>query len=141
MSRPAVDPTTLLGTWRLERVVDDHLAGERRDVHGTAELVLESSDRVRWTEEGTMTWSGHTVPVGRTLFVDRVADRWLVHFADGRLFHPWQVGVPVEHPCAPDSYRGLVTTEGEPVIRWTVEWRARGPRKDYAMTTVHTLRA
>ena len=82
-----------------------------------------------------MTWAGHAVPVSRTLFVDRTDGVWAVHFEDGRLFHPWTVGERVDHPCAPDHYRGLVETDGDPVTRWTVEWQATGPEKDYVMTT------
>lgn len=134
---PTIPPTALVGTWQLERVVVDRLAGERRDVRGTATLALEAPRRVRWTEEGTMTWPGHEVPVARTLLVDRVDDAWIVRFADGRLFHRWAVGAPLEHPCSPDHYRGGIAVEGDPVTRWTVEWQASGPEKDYVTTTVH----
>lgn len=135
-----VSPTDLLGTWTLRRVVDDRRAGERRDVVGTATLTVESADRVRWTEEGVMTWGGRSVPVSRTLYVDRNGDDWFVHFSDGRPFHPWAVGQRVEHPCAPDVYRGVIGADGDPVRSWTVEWHAVGPEKDYVMTTVHTDR-
>ena len=130
-------PTDLLGTWSLSRVVDDRLAGERRDVVGTATLELESPDRVRWSEEGTMTWAGRSVPVGRTLYVDRVGDDWWVRFSDGRDFHPWSVGARVDHPCGRDHYAGLIEGGAD---GWTVEWRASGPEKDYVMTTVHSDR-
>jgi hypothetical protein len=136
----SIEPTDLLGTWKLVRVVDDRLASERRDVRGTATLELESPDRVRWSEEGTMTWAGRSVPVSRTLYVDRLDEGWFVHFADGRPFHPWSVDVRVDHPCGPDHYRGLIGTEGDPVVRWTVEWQAVGPEKDYLMTTTHSGR-
>lgn len=136
----AVEPTDLLGTWTLRRVVDDRLAGECRDVTGTATLEQESPDRVRWSEEGTMTWAGRSVPVGRTLHVVREEGAWWVRFSDGRPFHPWAVGTRVEHPCPPDHYRGLVEAEGEPVTRWRVAWWASGPEKDYVMTTVHSDR-
>lgn len=129
------DPVELLGTWALTRVVDDRLAGERRDVRGTATLTLETPDRVRWSEEGTMTWAGHAVPVSRTLYVERAGGDWAVHFEDGRLFHPWAIGAWVDHPCTPDHYRGLIEIDGED--RWTVEWRAKGPEKDYVMQTEH----
>jgi hypothetical protein len=130
-----MEPTDLLGTWTLTRVVADHLAGERREVVGTAALTEMSSHRIRWAEVGTMSWPGHTVPVSRTLYVVREADGWWVRFEDGRPFHPWMVGQQVDHPCAPDHYRGLVETEGEPVASWTVTWDAAGPEKDYRMVT------
>jgi hypothetical protein len=135
-----MDPTGLLGTWTLTRVVDDHRAGERRDVSGTATLVAESPTRIRWSEEGTMTWPGHEVPVSRTLYVDREDDGWVVRFADGRTFHPWAVDERVDHPCTPDHYRGLIEVSGDPVEAWTVTWDAAGPEKDYRMVTVHTAR-
>ncbi|MBZ5739197.1 DUF6314 family protein [Nocardioides mangrovi] len=136
-----LEPTALLGAWTLRRVVEDRLAGERRDVVGRAVLDLAAPDRVRWSEEGTMTWAGRSVPVSRTLHVVRTGagdTGWEVRFSDGRLFHPWSVGAEVDHPCAPDHYRGRVETEGDPVDRWTVTWTARGPQKDYTMVTVHT---
>lgn len=125
-------PVDLLGTWELRRTVDDRRSGRRHDVRGTTTLALESADRVRWHETGTMTWDGHTVPVERTLFVVRGEAGWWVEFADGRPFHPWAVGRRVEHPCAPDHYVGLIelTDDG-----WRVEWHASGPEKNYLMTT------
>ena len=135
-----LEPTDLLGTWDLSRVVDDRLSGERRDVRGTVVLELESPDRVRWSEAGTMTWGGRSVPVSRTLFIDRAGDGWFVRFEDGRDFHPWAIGVRVDHPCSPDHYQGLIEVEGDPVVAWNVEWRAAGPEKDYVMTTVHSGR-
>ncbi len=140
MEHSGTAPTDLVGVWELSRVVEDLLADERREVRGTATLELESPDRVRWSEEGTMTWAGRSVPVSRRLSVDRLDAGWFVHFEDGRPFHPWDVGVRVDHPCGPDHYRGLIETEGDPVERWRVEWRAVGPEKDYVMTTVHSGR-
>ena len=68
-----MSPLDLLGTWALDRVVDDHLAGERRTVVGSTSLVEVEPGRVRWSEVGTMTWAGHAVPVSRTLEVVRDA--------------------------------------------------------------------
>lgn len=130
-------PTDLLGGWSLSRQVHDRLAGEHREVAGQAVLEREGPDRVRWHEAGTMRWTGHEVPVSRTLYVVRAGHGWQVHFEDGRVFHPWAVGTEVEHPCTPDHYRGLIEVEGNPVHRWTVRWSARGPHKDYTMTTEH----
>jgi hypothetical protein len=130
-----VTPIDLLGTWTLTRVVEDRLAGERRDVVGTAQLTEVEAGRVRWSEAGTMTWAGHSVPVSRTLYVVREDDGWFVRFEDGRPFHPWAVGHRVDHPCAPDHYRGLIEVAGNPAESWTVTWDAVGPEKDYRMVT------
>ena len=141
-------PLDLLGTWDLVREIEDRLAGERRDVRGSATLALEAPRRVRWSEEGTMTWGGRSVPVSRTLYAVLVDDSWRVEFSDGRPFHPWAVGERVTHPCAADTYVGLIEVAGldgtlldsAGVERWTVEWRATGPEKDYVMRTVHSGR-
>ena len=138
-ARVDLAPTDLLGTWRLHREVEDRLAGEHRTVAGTSVLELVEPGRVRWHEEGFMRWPGHDVPVQRTLWVVREDDGWAVRFEDGRPFHPWAVGQPVEHPCAPDHYTGLIEvdgTDGCGPTSWRVEWRARGPQKDYVMRTV-----
>ena len=135
------EPTDLLGTWLLTRTVDDRRAGEHRDVRGSASLELVAPGRVRWHEQGMMTWAGTTVPVERTLYVERGGAGWVVYFSDGRPFHPWVVGRPVDHPCSPDHYRGLVEVEGDPVVRWTVVWHALGPEKDYVLTTTHSDRS
>jgi hypothetical protein len=126
------EPTDLLGDWLLEREVDDRLSGERRHVTGTTTLEQLADDHVRWREEGVMTWAGHEVPVERTLDVRRDGDGWAVHFSDGRFFHPWQVGAPVEHPCAPDHYTGRIDVADDRA-GWTVEWHSRGPAKDYVL--------
>jgi hypothetical protein len=134
----SIAPTDLLGTWALSREVDDRLAGETRQVDGTATLTQLADDHVRWSEEGTMRWTGHEVPVERTLDVRReVTGDWVVHFSDGRVFHPWTVGEQVDHPCSPDHYRGRidVAPDGR---SWTVTWHSTGPAKDYVLRTRHT---
>lgn len=121
-------PTDLLGGWRLDRLIDDRLSGQRRLVVGTSRLEPDGAD-VRWTEEGTMRWPGGESPVARTLLVTAEADGgWMVRFADRRGFHAWSPGRQVEHECAPDLYRGSITGDRD---AWTVVWEARGPAKDY----------
>jgi hypothetical protein len=75
----------------------------------------------------------------RTLLLrpDRSADAsapyWRVEFDDGRSFHDWQVGMPLLHLCAADTYRGLVTaTDAD---SWQITWNVSGPTKEYAMVT------
>lgn len=133
----ALAPTDLLGAWTLARVVVDRRSGERREVVGTATLVAESAERVRWSETGTMTWPGHEVEVQRTLYVDRHGEGWLVRFEDGRPFHAWAVGAEVEHACAPDHYRGRIDPPSGAPRSWTVVWEAEGPQKDYRMESTY----
>lgn len=126
-------PTDLLGDWVLRRTVDDRLAGVTGSVTGTTSLTLTAPDEVRWDESGTMHLGDLVTPVSRTLSVRRVDGRWTVHFADGRVFHPWAWGTVVEHPCAPDDYTGVLAGDAR---RWTVRWEAHGPAKDYRLDSV-----
>ncbi|MFJ4295284.1 DUF6314 family protein [Curtobacterium sp. NPDC089689] len=128
-----LQPTDLLGEWELRRRVVDRLAGVEGTVTGSTTLSLTGPDEVRWDESGTMTLGGRAVPVSRTLSVRRSDDdAWTVHFADGRVFHPWVWGTSVAHACAPDDYTGVLDGDAE---RWTVRWDARGPAKDYTLTS------
>lgn len=128
------DPRTLLGSWQLTRVIDDRLTGEQSRVDGTLRLSEVSPGRVRWDEQGHWHQAGGDITVSRSLWLVRSEETadWWVRFEDGRDFHPWRPGEPVVHPCAPDTYRGVVS--GTP-HRWTVEWDVTGPAKDYSMST------
>ncbi|MGU3411948.1 DUF6314 family protein [Microbacterium sp. M1A1_1b] len=127
-------PTDLLGTWTLRRSLLDRRAGTSGSVVGTTSLRRVAADEVAWTEAGTMTFDGRSVPVSRTLVVRRAPDdSWTVHFADGRVFHDWVWGAPVTHACAPDDYTGALAGD---TSRWTVRWDARGPAKDLRLDSV-----
>ncbi|WP_229054831.1 DUF6314 family protein [Aeromicrobium sp. Leaf350] len=128
----STDPRDLLGTWQLSRRVDDRL-GPVRHVHGTSELSLDDDGRIRWSENGTMTWEGGSAPIYRTLFVEQRDDGWWVTFDDGRDFHPWETDAPVVHPCGADVYEGRIDTAASDA--WAVVWNVTGPAKDYTMTS------
>lgn len=131
-----MQPTDLIGTWHLARVVTDRRTATTGTVDGTTVLERVGFDEVRWDEAGEMRFGGRTVPVSRTLSVRRRADGdWAVHFPDGRVFHPWVWGAAVEHACAPDDYTGVLAGD---VDRWTVRWDAVGPAKDYRLDSVLT---
>ncbi len=136
----AADPRTLLGQWRLQRYVEDRL-GPARTVVGTLSLEADGTDRIRWREVGTMSWVDGETEVSRELTLVREPDGagWTVHFADGRVFHPWRPGRQVHHPCGSDDYRGLVEVDPRDVhgapTGWSVRWDVTGPAKDYTMTT------
>jgi hypothetical protein len=126
------DPSALVGTWQLSRVIEDHLVGGVSHVDGFLDLTQETADLVLWQEQGTWRRTDGDMAVSRELRVERADDGWWVRFEDGRDFHPWRPGAQVVHDCAPDTYRGHLTGTAE---RWSIVWEATGPRKDYRMTT------
>ena len=138
----ATSPLDLLGSWRLERVIEDRLADAVLRVVGTTVLDLadeRAGERVRWHEQGLLSRTDGAGPpseVHRTLYVvppDEAApaQMWWVRFDDGRPFHPWSPGLEVEHPCGRDLYRGRVEVDGPDA--WRVTWHCTGPAKDYTM--------
>jgi Family of unknown function (DUF6314) len=126
-STTSVQPVELLGRWALRRRVRDEVSGLTGRVFGTLELRADGAE-VRWLESGTFTWAGGQTAVSRELRIRPDADRWLVCFADGREFHPWQPGRPVLHPCRADTYRGLVVVDSDR-RRLRVAWDVTGPAK------------
>ena len=128
-----MEPTDLLGTWRLERVIDDRQLGETSRVDGSLALAETGPGEVSWEERASWHRPDGDVAVRRGLRIVRTDDGWWVRFGDGRDFHPWTPGEEVVHDCAPDTYRGRVsgTTRA-----WTIVWDVTGPGKDYTMTTV-----
>ncbi len=102
------------------------------DVAGTTSLTLVTPDEVRWDEAGVMRFDGRETPVSRTLIVHHGQDdRWIVHFADGRVFHDWAWGASVEHACAPDDYTGVLAGSAD---RWTVRWEPAVRRRTSGST-------
>lgn len=140
------DPTSLLGRWDFTRTIDDRRTGIRSTVVGHTDLGAESDTHIRWHEEGVLRTAGRELDVYRTLHIVLRDGSWIVTFDDGRFFHPWSPGAPVEHPCGADRYRGRIDTVREttcptaPVESWTVQWTVTGPHKDYTATTVLTAR-
>jgi hypothetical protein len=147
-----VDPLRLVGTWDFQREVHDHRDGAEYTARGQAELTAQDDDRIRWAENGTLTWSAGSTLVSRTLFLVRqppgdgsAASGWRVTFEDGRDFHPWTVGA-VEHLCGRDLYRGgfEIPADRPPSdpppsdLPWELTWRVTGPEKDYTMHTTYS---
>ncbi len=130
-----VEPTELLGTWRLERrIVDrDQPQPQFGRVHGVLTLARAGS-AVTWRERGTLTWNGQQLAVFRNLQILPRADGWMVCFDHGGEFHPWQPGAPVVHPCRADTYRGLVDVDSART-QLRVLWDVTGPGKDRRLFT------
>jgi hypothetical protein len=130
---PTPDPDELIGRWSLTRRLHDRTTDQRGRVHGTLELSL-GRDGVSWWEQGTLHWAGVTRPVSRRLHLEPGPDGWLVRFSDGRVFHPWRPGEPVEHPCRADLYRGIVVVSPDRQELRTL-WDVTGPAKDQRLLT------
>jgi hypothetical protein len=128
----AIDPTALLGDWRLTRRLADLRAGLSGTVHGRLTLRTERGE-IAWIEQGILLWNGSRLSVSRSYRLLRAEHGWWLYFADGRPFHAWVPGQWVHHPCREDSYRGLITITGPD--RWRTRWEVDGPDKAQLIIT------
>lgn len=126
-------PRELAGSWQLDRRLVDRRAGQLGHVTGRLELTLVGPN-VRWFESGELAWDGELFQVSRELRIVPDGEGWAVRFTDGRLFHPWRPGQFVEHPCADDLYRGLISVNPTRA-RLRVLWDVTGPGKDQRIFT------
>lgn len=127
------------GLWTLERRVEDARAGETHVFTGQAAFARIPGG-LSLSERGTWRAGPHAGLGGTRRYLWRAAGpgRVEVRHADGRPFHVFTVGpdasCAVVHECDPDLY------EGEYAFRlpgvWRLDWRVRGPRKDYASRSV-----
>ena len=129
----AIEPTALLGDWRLSRTLTDRRSGLSGTVRGLLTLRSERG-QIAWSEQGTLLWNGSRLSVSRSYRLVRAeAEGWWLYFPDGRPFHAWMPGQWVDHPCGEDSYRGLITINGPD--QWRTLWEVDGPDKAQRITT------
>jgi hypothetical protein len=150
----------LVGTWTVERSIDDHRSGISGHFQGQAVLVAcpggeaacpgeevarlatgaaAAVARASYQETGELRFGDHAGPARRGLDYVRQGGAVMLYFTNGRPYvdldlrsGTWRA----EHPCVADLYE--VTT----IVRSPDElqelWRVRGPDKNYDATT--TLR-
>lgn len=123
-----------LGTWDIERSIEDRLAGQQGRFGGQA-VFAAGEFWIDYHESGTIVL-GSAPALAATR-----AYRWLedgeeieVRFGDGRPFHrfrPGDAAPEAVHQCPPDLYRVRYDFRQWPA--WEAIWDVRGPRKDYCM--------
>ncbi len=126
------------GLWRIERSIEDRLAGQSGAFEGEA-VLRPAGDHWLWSETGQLRL-GAGAPFSATrryLWRAETAGRIAVFFEDGRPFHSFDpAGRPeASHWCDPDNYR--VSYDFADWPHWRATWRVRGPRKDYTMRAEH----
>jgi hypothetical protein len=138
----------LAGCWSLERVI----AGKdtnQGSMNGIASFRRLESGFMAYREEGRLLLpNGEAFDAFRDYLYDRVSQGFAVFFPETppRLFHEIRLheeatGALVgaaEHLCGRDHYATRYAFE--PDGRFTVHHDVRGPRKDYAITTVYARR-
>ena len=135
----------LVGTWKVDREIEDHRSRTHGSFHGTATVVAAEPGqrpgerRACYVEAGQLRFGAHRAPASRRLeYVRGDGDLVQVRFADGRPFidldlrsGQWQA----VHQCGADRYELTTTVLSAGVI--AERWHVQGPAKDYdAVTTL-----
>jgi len=137
----------LLGTWDLERAIDDYRSGSDGLFRGSATLVQSEAvtansryGQARYQESGELRFGTQVTRASRTLVYERLPDTSvMLHFADGKPF----VDLNLEsgewralHHCVDDLYELTTTVRSASVVE--ERWRVSGPTKDYLAVTTLT---
>lgn len=124
----AVEPGDFEGDWQLARRIEQ--AGGPRAVFAGHARWTRGADGLDYFEDGELQIAER--PPMRATRRYRWDDDLRVFFDDGRFFHAVPPhGGTATHFCAPDTYVAIYDFTGWP--RFSVEWRVKGPRKDYRM--------
>jgi hypothetical protein len=130
----------LLGTWRVERTVNDHQRGERGHFRGTATFTrpgdvsnAHDGDRVRFDEVGDYSVGDYHGEARRSLdYVPSTDSSVAITFVDGRHFIDLNLASGEssdQHLCNLDRYEITTVVKNHDLIE--ERWRVEGPEKDY----------
>ena len=129
-----MDLAAFEGAWTLSRRIEDALAGATGHFEGAARFT-SGPGGLSYLEEGRLTFGAAPPMTATRRYLWRAEGASIaVDFADGRFFHAFPtdaVRPEAAHYCAPDQYAVRYDFSRWP--HWRAEWRAVGPRKDYAM--------
>ncbi len=127
----------LLGTWVLERDIDDRRAGHVGRMLGLARVFRQGEHSAYGLEEGLLELPGYRDRVRRvTRYRQEHHGRLCMSFEDGRRLCDLdlRLGVcEVEHHCGADRYLGRFLIESGAC--WWVRWTVEGPAKQAVLTT------
>jgi hypothetical protein len=134
----------LLGTWDLDRLIDDRQSGTQGRFRGRAILAETRAgsatpvpDRAHYEETGELLFGAYRGPAHRTLDYLRLdGGAALLCFADGRPFIDLDLrngACDRTHDCGQDRYEISTVVISHDVVEQ--HWRVQGPRKDYTAVT------
>lgn len=126
------------GAWRVERSIEDRLAGQAGRFEGVARLAPDGAG-LAYREEGRLALGGAPALAASRAYLWRFGPACVeVLFPDGRPFHrfrPEGQAEGTEHPCGADLYRVHYDFRAWPA--WSAAWEVRGPRKGYRTASTY----
>ena len=141
MVRKAVTLRDFAGRWSILREIRDERYGVSGRMEGQAHFRPRdcATFAMSYEESGRLMMSNGTTMAAKRSYVWREANEGRdisVEFEDKRPFHKITLNrtMPNDtHFCAPDLYE--VTYDLRRWPSWIVEWRVRGPKKNYRLWT------
>lgn len=136
----------LLGSWDLDRSIEDHRSRTSGSFHGTAVVAAtpmrshQQRGRASYHEAGELCFGTHVGPAARHLeYTTRPGSEVvMIYFADGRPFVDLDIRTgrwQSVHDCGADRYELTTIVLSHRVVE--EHWRVRGPGKSYdAVTTL-----
>lgn len=135
----------LLGTWRVERTVNDHRRGDQGHFRGTATFLRaddavneHDGDRVRFDEVGDYAMGDYHGEARRSLeYLASTDSSVAITFADGHHFIDLDLATGEsrsEHLCNLDRYEITTVVRNRNLVE--ERWRVEGPEKDYDAVTL-----
>ncbi len=134
----------LLGTWSLDRSIEDYRGGREGSFTGVGAWTEEpgpggepGEGGACYHESGRLVLATHEGLASRRLQVERMSHgAVMLRFHDGRPFVDLDLG-PGEcrrvHTCGADRYEISFVVRARSLVE--ERWRVRGPQKDYAAIT------
>ncbi|MGG5173831.1 DUF6314 family protein [Pseudarthrobacter sp. J1763] len=122
----------LLGEWTLSRELWDRTSGTHGEFTGVAHYTPLPHGGLRYRENGTLRWAGHSSPAFREYLLYPCEDSSALDmfFTDGKPFHrmSFKFGQEqAEHLCVNDLYRVNYERMDEDSFRF--RWDVTGPSK------------
>lgn len=128
-----------LGTWYLQRSIDDLFSGQDAKFQGAA-VFGQADGGLTYGEQGKMRIGAGPEMQAERRYLWQWQDSVVqVLFADGAAFHsfvPAGEAIGTTHLCGDDLYD--VTYDFSRWPRWQAVWRVSGPKKNYVSTSVYT---
>lgn len=128
-----------IGSWRIERVIEDALSNSTAQFTGDAHI---GDCGVDWTysEIGKLILDGSPQMTAERSYIWRPdATGFDIFFNDERFFHRLELGTNPQaaHWCDPDQYDVRYDFSDWP--NWSCVWNVRGPKKNYRMKSAYFL--
>lgn len=133
-----------LGSWTLDRHIEDFLLDQTSQFTGQAKLVARDADWL-YSERGILNVQNLTpLKSERRYLWSPTARGFDINFENGQFFHSFDltetsdmnINATAHHWCDPDYYHVQYDLGNFPI--WSSVWQVKGPKKSYKLHSTYT---